>query len=317
MGAEVISSRTNARVKQLRAAFQGRVRLSGGLAAIEGDHLLEEALRSEMVLKTVFVSERREVPGRVPRGVEVLRLTEEVFGSVVETQSPRGVAALMVPPVWVLEDVVKGGRNPVSLLHPDEQRRSSGTPVLHPDEQRRSSGTPVRSMPTSQNRDMGHPVHGPLVLVTAGLQDPGNLGTLVRSAEAFGASGVLATLGTVSAWNQKALRASVGSVFRVPVVTVGATELEGLKRRGFRMIAAVGLEGEGVAPAWEMDFCGACAMMIGNEGSGLAAEWMEMCDARVTIPCPGPVESLNAAVAGSLLLYEASKQRSVATKVVR
>ena len=62
MGPDVISSRANARVKQLRAAFQGHARLSGGMVAIEGDHLLEEALRSGMVLKTVFVSERREVP---------------------------------------------------------------------------------------------------------------------------------------------------------------------------------------------------------------------------------------------------------------
>src|SRR5580692_4124596 len=109
MGLDVISSRANARVKQLRAAFQGHARLSGGLVAIEGDHLLEEALRSGMVLKTVFVSERREAPKIVPRGVEVMRLTEEVFGSAVETQSPQGVAALMVPPVRMLEDVVGAG----------------------------------------------------------------------------------------------------------------------------------------------------------------------------------------------------------------
>src|SRR5580692_12820951 len=108
MGLDVISSRANARVKQLRAAFQGHARLSGGMVAIEGDHLLEEALRSGMVLKTVFVSERRAVPGMVPRGVEVLRLTEDVFGSVVETQSPQRVAALMVPPVRALEDVMGG-----------------------------------------------------------------------------------------------------------------------------------------------------------------------------------------------------------------
>ncbi len=257
----VISSRTNVRVKQLRAAFQGHARLSGGMVAIEGDHLLEEALRSGMVLKTVFVSERREVPKIVPRGVEVLRLTEEVFGSVVETQSPQGVAALMVPPVFVLDDVIGEGS-------------------------------------------------ASLILIAVGLQDPGNLGTLVRSAEAFGATGVLTTPGTVSAWNQKALRASVGSVFRVPVVGVTASEMEGLKRRGVTLIAAVGSDDAGVTAAQEMDFTGACALMIGNEGSGLAAEWMEMCDARVTIPCPGAVESLNAAVAGSLLLYEASRQRS-------
>jgi TrmH family RNA methyltransferase len=185
-----------------------------------------------------------------------------------------------VPPVWVLEDVVS-----------------------------------LRSMHPSQNRDMGHPVHGPLVLVAAGLQNPGNLGTLVRSAEAFGASGVLTTAGTVSAWNQKTLRASVGSVFRVPVVTVDRLELEGLKARGFKLIAAVGAEDSGVVAAQEMDLRGACAVMIGNEGSGLAAEWMEMCDARATIPCPGPVESLNAAVAGSLLLYEASRQRTAKERV--
>ena len=73
MSEDVISSRANARVKQLRGAFAGQARLSGGLVAIEGDHLLEEALRSGMVLKTVFVSERRAVPGMVPRGVETLR----------------------------------------------------------------------------------------------------------------------------------------------------------------------------------------------------------------------------------------------------
>jgi RNA methyltransferase, TrmH family len=258
----VVSSRANARVKQLRAAFQGHARLSGGMVAIEGDHLLEEALRSGMVLKTVFVSERRAVPKVVPRGVEVLRLTDEVFGSVVETQSPQGVAALMVPPVRTVTNLLEGT--------------------------------------------------GPaLILIAVGLQDPGNMGTLVRSAEAFGANGVLTTSGTVSAWNQKALRASVGSVFRVPVVGVTAAEVAELKARGVRLIAAVGEDDSGVVAAQEMDFTAACAVMIGNEGSGLAAEWMEMCDARVTIPCPGPVESLNAAVAGSLLLYEASRQRGV------
>jgi TrmH family RNA methyltransferase len=119
----------------------------------------------------------------------------------------------------------------------------------------------------------------------------------------------------VSAWNQKALRASVGSVFRVPVVVVDASEMGVLKRRGVRLIAAVGADDSGVIAAQEMDFTLACALMIGNEGAGLTVEWMEMCDARVTIPCPGAVESLNAAVAGSLLLYEASRQRAAREKV--
>jgi len=101
-------------------------------------------------------------------------------------------------------------------------------------------------------------------------------------------------------------------VFRVPVVAVAASDIEELKQRSLRLIAAVGFEDSGVIAAQEMDFTAGCAVMIGNEGSGLGAEWMEMCDARVTIPCPGAVESLNAAVAGSMLLYEASRQRTMA-----
>jgi TrmH family RNA methyltransferase len=254
-------------VKQLRAAFQGHARLCGGLVAIEGDHLLSEALRSGLVLKTVFLSERRELPRTVPRGIEVLRMTDDVFASVVETQSPQGIAALLVPPVRTFDDV------------------------------------------------MGSPAAPPLILIAAGLQDPGNLGTLVRSAEAFGATGVLTTPGTVSAWNQKALRASVGSVFRMPVVAAAANEIAELHLRGVRLIAAVGTDDFGVKAAHEMDLTSPCALLIGNEGAGLAAEWMELAKAQVTIPCPGAVESLNAAVAGSLLLYEASRQRAAHAKV--
>lgn len=262
----LVSSRTNARVKQLRAAFAGNARLSDGVVAIEGEHLLEEAIRSGVTLKTVFVTERRGVPRDLPAGVDVLRLTDDVFASAVETQTPQGVAALATPLVHRLEDVVAGA--------------------------------------------------APLILIACGLQDPGNLGTLVRSAEAFGAAGMLTTPGTVSAWNQKALRASVGSVFRLPVVSATAEEIAGLRQQGVRLLAAVGREGAGVVAAQDVDFRGPCAVMIGNEGAGLSEEWLALADARVTIPCPGPVESLNAAVAGSLLLYEASRQRS-ASKVVR
>jgi RNA methyltransferase, TrmH family len=280
----VVTSRSNARVKQLRAAFAGQARLSGGLVAVEGDNLLGEALRSGMVLKTVFVSDGRTLPSMVPHGVEVMWLTEEVFASVVETRAPQGVAALLVPPVHRLEDVVGvDGETAVS-----------------------------RSLDAHLSRDetatkMGHPA--PLILVAAGLQDPGNLGTLVRSAEAFGASGVLTTPGTVSGWNQKALRASAGSIFRVPVVGVGLDELAALKHGGVRLLAAVAEDYADTVSAQNVDFAGACAVMIGNEGSGLSEELLELADVRVTIPCPGRVESLNAAIAGSLLLYEASRQR--------
>jgi TrmH family RNA methyltransferase len=106
------------------------------------------------------------------------------------------------------------------------------------------------------------------------------------------------------------LRASVGSIFRVPVVSATLNEIAGLRARGIRLLAAVGAEERGVVAAQDADLVGACAIMIGHEGQGLGAEWLEIADAQVMIPCPGMVESLNAAVAGSLLLYEASRQRS-------
>lgn len=148
----------------------------------------------------------------------------------------------------------------------------------------------------------------PLLVVLAGLQDPGNLGTILRSAEAFGADGVLSLPGTVSAWNQKAVRASAGSVFRLPLLALGLDEaMEFLREAGVKIYAATVQAGE---PADLVDLAGPIALLIGNEGNGLPKDVADHADARLTIPCPGPVESLNAAVAASVLLYEASRQRS-------
>lgn len=158
-------------------------------------------------------------------------------------------------------------------------------------------------------REICQPRRLPLVLIAAGLQDPGNMGTLVRSAEAFGAACVLTAPGTVSAWNAKAVRASAGSVFRMPVVRVTLDEVAALKGEGLRVLAAVA-EGSQSVYAASADLTGACGLMIGNEGAGLDDAWLRVADETITIPTPGPVESLNAAIAGSLLLYEASRQRA-------
>ncbi|MGC2402300.1 MAG: RNA methyltransferase [Acidobacteriaceae bacterium] len=145
----------------------------------------------------------------------------------------------------------------------------------------------------------------PLIVVAAGLQDPGNLGTLIRSAEAFGSTGMILLPGTVSLWNAKTLRASSGSAFRLPVLALNADEaFDALRAHAVSVFAAVPRDGSG-AP----DLRGPSALLLGNEGSGLPEAWIAHADARTTIPLPGPVESLNAAVAGSVLLYEAMRQR--------
>ncbi|MDR3726057.1 MAG: RNA methyltransferase [Terracidiphilus sp.] len=149
----------------------------------------------------------------------------------------------------------------------------------------------------------------PLVVVLAGVQDPGNLGTILRSAEAFGADGVLSLPGTVSAWNPKAVRASAGSVFRIPLVTASAEE--GLVRLRAAGVTIWTTAVQGAEAAHEANLAGPVALLIGNEGNGVAEDVAAQADGALTIPCPGPVESLNAAVAASVLLYEASRQRAV------
>jgi RNA methyltransferase, TrmH family len=151
----------------------------------------------------------------------------------------------------------------------------------------------------------------PLLVVLAGIQDPGNLGTILRSAEAFKATGVISLPGTVSAWNAKAVRSSAGSVFRVPLVTATPEEcFSKLHEGGARVLTTAVSNAE---PIYEANFTGPTAFLIGNEGSGVPADIAEHADAAVTIPCPGPVESLNAAVAASVLLYESFRQRAPRT----
>ena len=147
----------------------------------------------------------------------------------------------------------------------------------------------------------------PLVIVLAGLQDPGNLGTILRSAEAFGASGVVALPGTVNPWNQKAMRASAGSVFRLPLIQAGVDDCFARLHEGGVKVLTTVARGGTVAEA--LDFLAPVALLIGNEGGGVPEEIAALADGAVTIPCPGPVESLNASVAASVLLYEASRQR--------
>jgi TrmH family RNA methyltransferase len=145
------------------------------------------------------------------------------------------------------------------------------------------------------------------VLVVAGVQDPGNLGTIIRSAEAFGAKGVLLGQGTVSAYNSKVVRASAGSVFRVPVAKVGTESAIALLRSSsFRLLATSSHKGTALPQA---AISGATAVFIGNEGAGIEKKLLVLMDELIMIPHSAKVESLNAGVAASIVLYEAARQR--------
>jgi TrmH family RNA methyltransferase len=149
----------------------------------------------------------------------------------------------------------------------------------------------------------------PLLLYAAGIQDPGNLGTMIRSAEAFGARVLMLGPGTVSPFNPKVIRASAGSLFRLPVFHVeqSGAALEKMREKGVRFLATSSHKGKPVA---EADLKGPLCFFLGREGTGLPRELLKEMDETLAIPHSPRVESLNAGVAASILLYEASRQRA-------
>jgi RNA methyltransferase, TrmH family len=262
-----IEGRHNALVKELRQAF-GRAELTKeGDCAIEGLRIVEEAIRSGLRFRAVFFRESSEdraerLLPQINAHVETLLLPDKLFDSLVPSESPQGVAALVRLKEFSLDDIFE--RLTV----------------------------------------------GPIVAV-AGLQDPGNLGTILRSAEAFGSAGVILGEGTVSIFNSKVVRASAGSIFRLPVIaakTAGGMEtiLSSIRDRGVRLIATSSHKGAGLDQA---KLTGPAAIFIGGEGSGLPRPLMAQMDETLIIPHSDHVESLNAGVATSIMLYEASRQR--------
>lgn len=150
----------------------------------------------------------------------------------------------------------------------------------------------------------------PLLVVLESLQDPGNLGTIVRTGEGAGITGVILTAGTVDLFNPKVIRATMGSIYRVPFVCEENTELAVKKLRGHGIsVFACHLEGKTYYD--NVSFAGPSAFLIGNEGRGLTAASAALADLYLKIPMEGRVESLNASIAAALVMYEAHRQRSI------
>lgn len=145
------------------------------------------------------------------------------------------------------------------------------------------------------------------ILVIAGVQDPGNLGTILRSAEAFGAGGVLLGEGTVSPYNPKVVRASAGSVFRVPLARTKLSESLGwMKDHGLRLVGTASHKG---TPLDQAKMAGPLAIFVGSEGSGLPRDLIKEMNDVVAIPQVPEVESLNVGVAASIVLYEVMRRK--------
>jgi RNA methyltransferase, TrmH family len=261
------------------------------LRRIEGRH---NALVKE--LRQAF--SRAELTASGDCAIEGFRIVEEAVRSGLkcraiffsESAEPR--AARLLPQI---------GAHAETLLLPDKLF-ASAVPSQTP----QGVAALVRLKTFSLEEIIGHSSTSP-VLVIVGVQDPGNLGTILRSAEAFGAKGVILAEGTVSAYNSKVIRASAGSAFRIPMAKAELDTLpEMLRARGIRLIATSSHKG---VPLPDADLSSA-AVFIGNEGTGIDKKLLAKMDDLVMIPHSPSVESLNAGIAASIILYEAARQRS-------
>jgi TrmH family RNA methyltransferase len=285
---ETISGSDNRWLRRFRVALAGGPDSTEGTIGIEGARLVDEALRSNIPVEAILVSETgRKHLARVHAGLNaatrVFATTDRLFARIADTETPQGVAALVRPPRASFDDLMGDAK--------------------------------------------AQPVQAPLIVVLVGLQDPGNVGTILRTAEALGATGAAAcrseSIGTAHIFSPKVVRASAGAVFRLPVAEGVSTSIlqAQLRVAGVRVLAATSatIPSDAASP-WQTDFSGAVAIFIGNEGAGLPPEVERSADARVRIPLAsvrgveGPsVESLNAASAAAILLYEAARQRSAVT----
>ena len=148
----------------------------------------------------------------------------------------------------------------------------------------------------------------PHIVVLDHLQDPGNLGTIFRTAEGAGVTGIIMDRECVDIYNPKTIRSTMGSIYRMPFCYARklSEAVEFLNERGIKTYAA---HLEGMGDYDEENYCRPCAFLIGNEGNGLTKEIADLADTYIKIPMKGQVESLNAAIAASVLMFEAARQR--------
>lgn len=300
-----IESVHNPRVKQWAQLLDRKGRNSQGKYLLEGLRLIEEAFRSGATIETVLYDMEQGVPpaiagyatdGKYSENCEWIGVSAQVLKKCSEVQTSQGIIAIVRKSDLTLEDVM--------------------------------------------NKSVG------LAVILDGVQDPGNVGTIIRSADAVGADAVILGSGTADLYNPKTIRATMGSLFHLPVIEADLTQLfkwmennessqmDGTARIGAdnkESVADVdeqrerGMGGIGgiqwvatslqaTQSCYDIDFCQPTMLIFGNEGKGISEQTLSHVNQTVRIPMPGRAESLNVAMAATVLLFEAARQRALTNK---
>ena len=268
----MITSTSNSQVKNLvLLGKKAKARREQGVFLAEGRKMFEEAPKDW--IDKVYISESyflEEGKEALPADIPYELLADHVFKCAAGTQSPQGILTVVRIPKWDVADVIPFG--------------------------------------ASQNGRQDTAAKAAGCLLLENIQDPGNLGTILRTAEGAGITAVIASRTTVDLYNPKTVRATMGSIYRVPFVAADDfyAVLSQMRECGIKLYAA---HLKGSVPYDQPDYTSSCAFLIGNEGNGLTEEAANLADANIKVPMEGKVESLNAAVTAAILMYEMNRQR--------
>ena len=295
---ELLTSSGNPRVKAWAALKERKYREQSGAYLVEGLRSvavyvergapLQALLFDSMAGRGEDITELADICQE--RGVPVYELTASLIAQIADTKHPQGIIAIARIGTPDIMDIL--------------DRHGADSDFA------RGNSADGFERPVRCDGNGGHtppPACANVVLIADGVKDPGNLGTMIRSAAAIGARAFVTTGNAVDLYNPKVVRAAMGALAYVPVLSVEASRLtQALRQHGYRLVCA---DAHVERSLYETDLRGALALAFGSEVDGLSPELRSHADDSLSVPMPGNAESLNAGVAATVVLYEALRQR--------
>lgn len=254
---EVIRSKDNKTIKEIKKLHEKRHRNINNKFIVEGLRFVKEALKSDFEVQCVIVNENvreRFIDLKIDKNINEIIVSESVFKNLCSTEGPQGILAVV------------------------------------------------------NNKEVNANVQNGFYVLADKVQDPGNMGTIIRTANAAGANGVILTKGTVDIYNEKTLRATMGSIFKIPIIIDEDLRfLNKLKENSFKLVTS-SLDTD--KNFYDIDLNTKVIIAVGNEGNGVSNEIYRLSDEKVKIPMPGNAESLNVGIAAGIMMFEVVRQKN-------
>ena len=256
MNLDLIQSKDNQLIKEVKKLKDKRYRDESGRFFIEGYRFVEEAFKAKARVQKLLISQKHfDKYKNIFIDIDesnVFVIKDSLFSDICDTETPQGIAAIVNKKSY--EDTIEKG----------------------------------------------------LFVLVDKVQDPGNLGTIIRTAHAAGAKGIIYTSGTVDPYNEKTLRSTMGSIFYIPIIEdKNLQKVSAMKAQDYKIVAS---SLEASENFFDVLYGTKVVIAVGNEGKGISDEVFALSDLKVKIPMPGGAESLNASVAASIMIYEVLRQ---------